>query len=618
MQTEQLQQAPQQSQWSKYIVQPKQAQQAAPEQSIGQKAAGIGGAIVGGISSAGADILETGTNAALWLAQKAGIADPKIADQAKKDISRDLSKWFRTDETSSTDDFFTKSYMENPGVGAVSRAATNVGALATAPVGAIKPFAGASTAAKIGNTVANTASKAAVAGVTSAGIAGTDTEAQDSAAMFGAALTPAVGLAGYGIKKLGEVPLLKDKLRVMTANMNKALFNNNQLTMDDKAAESITNYVNNARQIETQNYEAIKGLKGVIDAKPIQSQLKGLLESSGSVYDKNIGRWNHANSVIKDQADKLQGFQLQATQMKTMEDAIMLKQDLASASRFFKPGEVNTPMVKGFRQVKDIIDSAIETKAKEAGMEGAWKAANKFHKDIIEPLKNFGADDIASAVKDKANLPEYATQVNNLIKKNLKSPQQLKAMLSVMDESGSKIIEQQIIKSSLDDLIKAPESFNKNRAMFDINQNISKFKDVLSKDSIKALKGVRKTLASMGASPVKDSGTVSNVFAEHMIGGSIGAGLGGAVGSVLGPAGTGAGAAIGAGIGVASAGRVMQNIKNVLESPIGISVFKGIADGKPWATGIRNLIIQSPALDMRQQEQIDPAQAENRGTPNGY
>ncbi len=544
----------------------------ATEMSTGaDQNANVPASVVSGFANTGANLFEGGVDAVTWLGEKLGAIDPKIAEQMKKQVGEDMDKHFRSSERTPAGDVFNESRMKYPAASAIPQAALEVGLLSKATPPIVKPVSGAGMVPGAVNVAANLGLQSGSGALVGAGLAGGDTKNQDNAAMIGAAIPPLISGLGAGIKSGAQLLSSKfgwaDELKNVVAPINKELVMNNQLNTNDKAAASINNFVSKAKEVGDANWQQIKDLPGTITPTKINVKLNTILNN------KNLPP--EQASIFHQIQEDLN------TRVDSMTNALKFKQSLSDYFSKMK----GTSSYQDFQDVKKLVNQQIEARAESAGLGKAFKFANQYHKDIIDPLQKNGSFDIAKAFQNKDNDPStYAKAVTNLVQKSSQSPQKMKAFLLNMDDAGSKIVEQSMIKSSLDDLLQAPEAFDKNKALRLINKNINKFEGVMSADSIKALNGVKKILTQHGATEAKEglAGATNSSYFQH----SLGAVGGGALGSMLGPVGS----AVGAVAGIGLAPKLIQFISNSLESPQGMAILRSIGSGKPWTKHLGSIL----------------------------
>lgn len=537
------------------------SQQPVPEAAgVGRIASGIAG-----LSNAGANIAETIGNAETWTLDKLGVINPKT----KADIDSYINKSFKglRTEANPNGDVFEQSLAKHPIIGSVAQAIPEV--ITTAGVGPGKTFTAAQdagTLAKMGVSAANMGVQAAVNAPIAAGmIGGQDPQSQNIAAGITAAAGPIVSTLGTGLNWLGKSPLLKNKLGQLLDGTNKYLTNNESMTVNEKAGQSIANNYNKIDEAENAAWQTVKNIPGTINSKPLTQKLE-VIKGIKNISEKQLGIINNIEDNVSNLTD--------------MESAISLKQMLSANRKNFTKGQVSDRVYKQYMSLKDTVDNLISIKADEAGLPGAWQDANRIHSKLKVPLLDGGADDIAAVINKKVSDPnsynqvEYNNTLKDLIAKKTKTVEDTRALLNTMDSDGSKIIENFKIKSILQDLQSNPLDFNKDKALTIINRTINKYDGTLSADSINTLKGIQKTLKTGGA-----MATTQNIN------------RGGILQSIPGYQ------------------NIMLHIENMLDSPQGIAIFKGIGEGKPWARQIGQAIRLAPVAALNYNTQERPSDA---------
>lgn len=546
---------------------------AAPAKSMSQVPEGEsfatspGAAAIAGASNAGANLIEGTVDAGAWILDHLGAS--KFADQMKKHVRDDMDKLFRSSERTDANDTFEKAREAHPAISAVTQAGTEVGALSKLFPASTPAPAGAGVLGKLGNFAKNSAIQGSASALVNAGMAGPNTADQDTAAKVGFFLPAAVNAAGATIKSATKIPFVKDKLKSIVDVMSKPLLASN-MNLTDKAAESITNFANKADEVGNSNWDSIKSIPGTINSSPIDKTISGIKSKYGEKLDPKLA------NVLDDISDR-------AGQMKTMDDAIKLKQMISRQSKNFRVGNVSDDLADSYKSLRTNVDKAIEAKAASVGKGSDWTLANKYHREVIVPLDDAGAFDISKAFQNRETNPsEYNRAVKSLLT-NL-TPQKTKALLSTMDDSGSKILEQNIVKTIFDDISINPEQFSPNEALIKLNRSIAKYDGILRKDSINTLKGIKKLMQDAGIRGVTAKGGIINLRTSLQFGAG---GLGAAVGSM---AGGPAGGAAGSLAAFAITPTILRGIDHMINSPIGLSIIRGIGEGKPWTKEVSNLL----------------------------
>lgn len=505
---------------------PKTAQTASiPEE---KPKSNVSGAIIGGLSSAGADALETVFHGIDWALEKTGLVSPEVSSKMKAMASNDLNKWLRADERSTTKDVFTQSYSDNPVVGGVTRALGNTGAI----LGATPTMTGSS-------LLARTAAQTAVNVPLAAGMAGPDTQAQDSAALAAGALTLVANIAGVALSMAIKFGYLGKQIKEWIAPINQDLLVNNKVDVNSKTGESISNLTSKISDIENQNYKVITDLPGKINTATAQNNLKTLIGF------KNLGP--KQLNVLEDLNDRVANIQ-------NMEDAIKLKQEISKQSRFFTPKETTSNIFSKYKDLQKSIDTSILMKADEAKVGKDWLLANRFHHEVVAPLDRSGAFDLAQAYKNRQTDPQsWADSVRNLVDSSKKNPEDLKALLNSMDSNGAKIIGHSIVKDMFDGIVNETKVLNKNEVLRKINQNIYKYKDIMPRSFSESLQGMKKYVESTGANASKASTRLDPSFLKS---------------------------------GLNDIKTVLGFLQPVIDNRLGMFFLEGLAKNKPWANEI--------------------------------
>lgn len=432
-------------------------------------------------------------------------------------------------------------------------------------------------------------SQIAAAGITSS-LTGHDMASKDTAAELGMASAPALNVTGAALSQLGKGGEAKVLLKQELQKASAPLLQGNFTSYDDAAGASIANLGTKAKEIENANYAAIKGIAGTINQKPV----------TRTIFD--IGKKTQGTS--DEQKAILQDLFESAKNMQTMDDALKLKQSLSKFYTLFSGKNATDTVFNKYKTLQNQVDSAIGMKAESAGLGKAWDLANRYHKEVIKPLQDFGIDDVMQAVAQKDQNPtQYAAAVDGLINKGLKTPNKLKSLLTSMDQGSSSLVEGAIVKKLFDGLNNNSETFSFPTTYKKLNDYIHQFQGTLSTDSINTLKGVRAIISDRNL----HRPAAKEMFASMMVGGS----LGGALGASLGPG----GAAVGSLAGMAAGPKVSQAITHLLDNPTGVFILRGIGAKAPWQNSAKKAILDG--LKVLPNTAINTSQSTNGDDTNG-
>lgn len=543
-------------------------------------------AAVGGVANAAATGLEAGVDATLWAADKLGIThNPEATAMAKQRAHNDITHYLRSDAPGAPNDVFTQGAQDHPITHNIAKYGEGTGLLLAASPGQVVP--------KALGKIANMAGQAGVNALEGAGVAGQDPGNQDLGALMGAGGS-VVGSAAAGIvnKAATSMYAAGTKLKEFLAPINKELSLDGSLTVSEQAVKSEANRTAAIIHQNDANYQQIKDIPGAINGNVIRSNILNFYKNNGGTIDRigNQATLNLDKSLFSpEQARVLQSIQQDAGKLNNMESSVLLRQYLATNQPLFRGKGVPSSVKSGYDSLKQTLDAQIEQKASEAGLDGAYKDANKFNELYVQPLRDSGATNRLRAVAQENKRveatqgapsgqeppinPAYTQAIKEILPTNPR-PEKLKEVLSRMDENGDHIIQNYFIKQSLSDVLSNPQSFDKNAALIKINQTAEKYKDVLSTPTLETLNGVKILLKQAGAG--KDAG--AQQYLSHIIGGSLGATLGGYQGYEDGGAKGGAiGGIIGAGLGAMGVKGATQGMKGLLDTAKGQAILRYIS-----------------------------------------
>ena len=580
---------------NKYDFQPIQEQsnlvsdkpiEESPSQILGSTGnsnlASIPAAVTAGISNFGASVGESTLDAGIWAANHLGMSD-ETANKLKGAVTKGADT-FRT-KANPEGNIFEKAVSEHPIIAGTSEYVPDAVMLAKTAAGNVVNSGG------IGAAALNTSVRTGVNALVSSGISSTDKASQDNAATFAAFMTPAIDATSSLIQK-GAVALnLPNKVKQYLEPIYNRIKSAAGLTIEDVALQSEAANTSAAVLQNNANYQEIKELPGKINSVPIRRSAMQLMEDTGSTVEQegNQMMWNHSGSSLSEKQIKtLQGIQQEAGRINNMEDAVMLRQQIAAGKSLFQGQGVTKIAYNSYIDLLKQVDDQIGEMAKNNGLGDAFTAANKFNQFVVQPLYESGAVDRAAAVSKKqaqevynasqapgsvqASIPpEYAQAAKQIFQGNM-TPQKVGEVLSRMGNgAGRQALEDKFVQESFKDIMSNPDNFNKNQALMKLNEITQKYKGVLSSQSLKTFEGMKVMLKQAGA-VAESSGhspTYLQHYAGHAIGGAIlGGALGGYEGRDIGETSTGG-----------SLGALAGGVLGIAGGPVIARAFKtGLAD----------------------------------------
>lgn len=551
---------------------------------------------VAGASNAGASMLESGVDAALWATDKLGITNPNISAQAKANVNKDLTTNLRSDTPGAPSDVFTQSAQQYPSTNAVAKYGVGAGlALELAPGRIIE---GGSAITK----TADLAGRAIVQGLEGAGMAGPNDGSQTLGAILSAASAPLGDILAPAINKAATALIATgQKIKAFLSPISEKLAANGHADVSEQALHSEANYTGTIMKQNSDNYQVIKGIPGSINGRGIQSEIAKLYQNNGVQFVKEGQQtmMDASQSTLDPkQLNVLKNLQIDAGNADTMEKALLLRQKIAGNYNLFKGKGVNDQVMNDYSGLKDFTDRLINQKAESVGLSEPLSKANQFNHTYVQPLINSGAIDRAQAVQAKAARdqavaklkpgqpvppidPSYAQAVKQVLPKNL-SPQKLDEIQSRMDSTGAQILQNHFINQTFGDIQENPNNFDKNGALIKLNQTIAKYGSVLSKPSNDTLQGMKTVLQEAGAQARKspDSNTWLAHHAGYVIGGIAGGAAGGMTGYDQGH--SAASTAIGSLAGIMAGSATIKSggtlIKGLAETARGQQILQHIAN----------------------------------------
>lgn len=556
-------------------------------------------AMLGGVANAGVDTLQGTADLPAYIMSKLGIVSPESASNIYESNKQGMS--LLRPQTYMPD--LQRMMDENPistGLGYYPTQIAGTAGIA-GQAGKIAKMEAGTTA--FGNALKQ-APKALIENTAAGAITGTDQESKDFGAKFGALSTPVTSTIGALGSKMATTGVLKKQLADTVDKLKIDLDMAGVKDFDEVSGQLIQKTVDSARAQINTYYDKIKQLPGTVLTKPLQKELNKIkkvgmfketevidapstmLGPDGKPLTTKKTVTTKKQSLLEPKQQQiLQGAEASITTMKTMEDALMLKEDLAAGWKHFKVGETSTPIAKAYKQLQIKIDDLIGAKSKAAGLGDTWDTAKKYHQEIRVPQIEFGADEIADIVTQKGTNPnaynkvEYADQLTGLIKQNTSDVKKTAAFLEMMGKQGSKVVEKNMMLNIFRGITENKADFNLQTSLKQLNTVINKFKGTLSDDTIASMKGMKALLEDAGVSTTKGSSTSGMYMAGAMAGEMAGSALG------LPPG-------MGSLGGITLAPSAAKAIKNMLESDAGLFILRGIGNKEPWAKQARQELLR--------------------------
>jgi hypothetical protein len=565
--------------------------------------------VVGGLANAAANTAQAIPDGLYWAANKIGA----ISDEQKQKYIQDQHDFYApstSGQPDSPNDVFTQGYNQYP---IASKGAEILGDIAGA--GKLAPGKGLIK----GSGILDSLVRGAINATEGAGIsatAGDDNHSQNVTGAVAGAASPVADLAGAGINKLIASKILPAQLTDQLAALSAKIGMSPNISTKQQAVLSEANNTKAILDTADQKYSAIKQIPGTINGNAVQGNVTKILIDNGAKIDTegNISMLNADKSRFDDgQLKVLQSIQRDAGNLGNMENAVQLRQYINDNTSLFQGKGVDSGVMASYKTLKSNVDNLIDNKASQAGLSSNFKDANKYYHDYVSPLHEEGSVDRMNAVHADAQrsqlvqAQQQATQRIQAVGKqgvqpdprdvalvkqgtppatpgisdatksifpNNPSPEQVSSVLSRMDPVGSKIMANHFVSQAVGDVVANPEAFNKNGALIKINNIISKYSDVLPKDSRDILNGTKAILKAGGA--VAEKSSVNKEMVQGIIGHVLGAGGGAYAGYNSGDDGHGSpgkallGAAVGLGL--------EQGGKTLLNSSAGLAILKHIGN----------------------------------------
>lgn len=542
--------------------------------TVDEQGVSEGTAMLGGISSAAVEGLKVPARGANWLINRIGVTSPETKKSIDQYIEGALPS--ATVSPNSQGDVFEKSAAKHPNF--YNAAKYGMGGYLLS-----KSLPVASLAVPgLGGVALRTGLNMPIA----AGLAGNDTSNQDLAASATAVLYPAISGITAGVSKGAQYlsKKLGDEKHVLNWIQNTKQWLNGKTT-NQLSAESIANRYN-------QSLARGEALSNKIRQVPLdQTAADQVIENTNPEINRILQQYT--TQLNPAQQTVLHNIQQRVAHSNTIDHFWQLRKYINSQFKNFKQGQVIDEVGTLYNNVLDSVNNVIKSSADKVGKGQTWDHLNKLYSQVIYPLRELGAEDIASGLKgspkEVANAVNLAKLPINLVEST--DPQKLKSLLMSMDSHGQQIAQSKIVLNTLNKLVDNPDNFNYNTAHQKLSLYIEKYKQVLNKPAIHQLKGLQKLLTGLQSSFTPGGGYTAR-FAT-------GPGLGATIGSAIGyKAGGFPGAVAGGAIGAFGGPMLMRQIKDLLASPTGLKLLQGLGEGKPWLNSIKQGLILAPARQL--------------------
>ena len=537
-------------------------------QPVGQdsNAVSIPAALTAGLSNAGASTIESTVDAGIWAANHLGLSDQKAA-QYRMNVNQGVAP-LRT-SPNPQGDVFERAAAAHPYLAKGAELSTDAAGLMSA-----NSLSGAS---KLGG--------AALGALSSAGAS--SPEQADHAALFGGAAGLVAPVLGQAVNKLSNAAL-----NVKASPLYDKIMSNLSADTKDQAVKAEAAYTETALQQNNQNYSKLRAIPGALpDTDKIVNNLSSVMKT---IPDAVKGAETNPQAKIL--------ATIQAHPLNNMEDAIDLRQYIASNKSAFQGKGATTAQFQSYNNLKSSLDTSISKKADQAGMTGAFDQANDFHKNVIVPLQASGATDRLGAVTKKLQQdafsaktgqqapvdPSYTKALNSVLPNN-PTPAKLQEITSRLGPKGGSILESHFVQQAVAGLNANPDEFKAGDALLKLNKLTDKYSSVLSKDSNNTLNGIKKVLQTQAAK------TNPAATMNFLIGSGAGAAYGGTTGYEAGGV---KGAMIGSAAGALGGAGAMKFGRGLIASPQGQAVLRKIAENPKLAdTYMKALTVPSAAVN---------------------
>jgi hypothetical protein len=521
-------------------------------------------AVIGNLSHAGATTGETAVNTGAYILERLGAISPKTEKQVNNFMKKSTEIYKISDDTS---DPFNKAAQENPSatlvrlpIYAAGITATNVpkavGGLLTSPL--------------------NIAGSAALTGGMAADL---PKDQQNQAALIGGLFQGAFDAAG------GIAGSVANKLLTKQSIPKQAMAN----VSDDilgTTRESILTKMKGVLAENTAKWDAIKAVPGQIDATLPRQITESLAKDLPPSLTKQP-------IVLQDLLGMLK-------ESPSMENAVTIRNFLKeNAADFFTASGVtrgNQVLYKSL--LKNVEDQIRAIVPKTVAGVNLLDDAIKHYADKVSPLKALNLDELLTLSQKAEASPLYGVELNKATSKLLgqfgTNPAKTKEIIKLMADEGlgRDMAEQAFIKSQFDNILANPGSIKPNLVLGKLNKWAQDMDGVISKENLKIVPGIQKLLEKVGAvggAPSKNA--ITDLTSQYLSATAGSAALGGLVGyQVGGPLGA-----------IAGAGSIVvakKMIGDFLNTPKGIAILKGIAEGRPWAGPIKKALATLTAEEL--------------------
>lgn len=337
--------------------------------------------------------------------------------------------------------------------------------------------------------------------------AGKDNRLQGT--IIGGVAAGAVDAVVKGTKAVIAAPLVKAKLTDVVSKVNSMIDN---IPTAQAAAQSISNMWNAVKSVTDKAYAPIHDSTVPVEAKGISASANNILSKSADV-------------LAPAQKGAIKSVAALADNVNNLDSLLTVKRQLANSSSLFFKSNTSPDVLQSISALKTQVQDQLEQSAKQAGLLKELTWADKWFSTRELPMRQAGADDIASSLKASKEIPlganpavqastpteqfalnsqpTVAAAPDNLIDKainvNKGSPAKLKSLTSQMDANGNRIIAAHITNRAMQAANVGSDGFDALKTVKYLTDTQKTWEPALNQEGQDLINGVKKVALEASA-----------------------------------------------------------------------------------------------------------------------
>jgi len=297
-------------------------------------------------------------------------------------------------------------------------------------------------------------------------------------ATSGLVLNKVANVVGNTASKIVSNLSLPQKMKDFVATKVNNVFKGE--TSDEAAQGSITNMWNIATKMRDQLYNDFKLTPGLVNTKPLANQAVQITQELADVMTPG------QKGVFKTIAT-------QAQSVKNLNDLHELTKSITDMKALFLKSGTAPDVAQSFKTIKQVAQDTLTSNAENLGVLDKLQLAQKFNKQVIVPLQEFGSDKIAAGdVSTDGFLAKFIKSPTTQRPEG--SPQALGNLLNAMDSNGREVVTGSLLQRISKSIQTGADGLTPQKGVKMAQDYIDLYGDKIGPDAVNTLKGMQKML----------------------------------------------------------------------------------------------------------------------------